>query len=73
MRGVVRSVLADFGLIGTDAIDDGATLDELALDSLDVVELALILEDQLSTEIPDGEIDGWRTVGDVVASAEAHK
>ena len=40
--------------------------EDLEADSLDLVELAMSLEEELSLEIPDEELEGIRTVGDAV-------
>jgi acyl carrier protein len=40
--------------------------EDLEADSLDLVELAMSLEEELSLEIPDEELEGIRTVRDAV-------
>jgi len=40
--------------------------EDLEADSLDLVELAMSLEEELSLEIPDEELEGIRTVKDAV-------
>jgi acyl carrier protein len=40
--------------------------EDLEADSLDLVELAMALEEELSLEIPDEDLEGIRTVGDAV-------
>lgn len=40
--------------------------EDLEADSLDLVELAMALEEELSLEIPDDELEGIRTVGDAI-------
>ena len=40
--------------------------EDLEADSLDLVELAMALEEELSLEIPDEELEGIRTVKDAV-------
>ena len=41
-------------------------LEDLEMDSLDVVEIIMILEDEFGVEIPDDEIEGIKTVEDLV-------
>ncbi|NTW71998.1 MAG: acyl carrier protein [Eubacteriaceae bacterium] len=41
-------------------------IEDLGADSLDVAELIMAIEDEFNTEINDEDIDGMRTVGDVV-------
>lgn len=40
--------------------------EDLEADSLDLVELAMALEEELKLEIPDDDLEGIRTVGDAV-------
>ena len=44
---------------------------DLGLDSLDTVELTVGLEEKLSIEIPDSDLEGVRTVGDAVDMIES--
>ena len=39
--------------------------EDLGADSLDVVELLMAIEDEFGIEIPDDDIEGLKTVGDV--------
>jgi len=52
---------------------DAATLkettnftDDLNLDSLDMVELMMKMEDEFDIEIPENDAEGFKTVGDVL-------
>ena len=42
----------------------------LGIDSLDVVDLVMSLEDEFGAEIPDEEVENIRTVGDIVKYLE---
>lgn len=65
---IVRNVLAEQLCVPTEAIRMDATLAwDLGADSLDTIELALLLEQALSMEIPDDAAEGVRTVGDLVS------
>lgn len=50
----------------TDIIND------LGADSLDVVDLVMTLEDEFDIEIPDEDIEGIRTVGELARYLEEH-
>lgn len=53
-------------------ITSGALLKEdLEIDSLGQVELVLALEDALDLYLPDEELDGIATVGDIVSLVES--
>ncbi len=63
----VKAILAE----QLDADEDSITMetdigDDLGADSLDVVELIMSLEDEFDVEIPDENIEGIKTVGDIV-------
>ena len=45
-------------------------VDDLEADSLDVVDLVMTIEDEYGLEVPDDQIENFRTVGDVVRYIE---
>ena len=49
-----------------DAIKRDATLEELDVDSLDLVEVAQIIEDEFGVNLEGDAVQNVRTVGDVV-------
>lgn len=69
----VREIIADKLSIKEDDITmDSSFVDDLNADSLDLVELMMALEDELDTEIPDEEAEGFKCVGDVVKYLKNH-
>ncbi len=48
-------------------------VDDLEADSLDVVDLVMTIEDEYALEVPDDQIENFRTVGDVVRYIEDNK
>ena len=46
--------------------------DDLGADSLDVVEMLMSIEDEFEVEIPDEQIEGLKTVGNVVDYIQEH-
>jgi len=46
-------------------------IDDLNLDSLDIVELMMKVEDHFNVEIPEQEAEGLKTVNDVVKYIES--
>lgn len=53
-----------------EVLPDSTLQGDLRLDSLDIVELVMNLEDEFAIEIPDDEIEPMKTVADVVAYME---
>lgn len=54
-----------------DADRDAMTLetkiaDDLGADSLDLVDLLMSVEDEFGIEIPDEDVEGIQTIGDIV-------
>jgi acyl carrier protein len=57
------------GHLGVEACELGSRVslrDDLAADSLDLVELALVLEREFAISVPDRVLDGVRSYGDLV-------
>lgn len=50
--------------------EDTVLIADLGLNSLDLVNLACIVEDEFDIEIPDRAIKDFKTVGDVIAFIE---
>ena len=44
--------------------------DELDIDSLDLVDLVMTVEDEFSIELPDEALEGMKTIGDLVKFIE---
>ena len=58
-----------------DLEEDNVTLDsnimeDFEADSLDLVDLVMSLEDEFNMEVPDDQVENFRTVGDVVRYIE---
>lgn len=47
-------------------VPEAAFVADLGADSLDQVELVMALEEEFDLEIPDGDAEGLKTVGDVL-------
>ncbi|GGI06258.1 acyl carrier protein [Egicoccus halophilus] len=61
-----QTILVDtFGVPADDVAPD-ATFETLGLDSLDVVELTLVLEEETGVKLEDEELEDVRTVQDAI-------
>jgi acyl carrier protein len=68
---VRRLVAEHLGVSASDLSPGVSLVDDLAADSLDLVELSLALEDELGIAIPERIIDDVRTYGELVTSMVA--
>jgi acyl carrier protein len=68
----VRRVVAEYlGVEAEDLTPSVSLIDELAADSLDLVELAIALEADFGIVLPESAIDDLRTYGDLVDTVKA--
>ena len=66
-------ILADQLDVDKDTITPETKIGEdLNADSLDVVEMLMAIEDEFNIEIPDEEIENFKTVNDVVEYIQNH-
>ena len=56
---------SQFG-VDNDALSPDATFESLELDSLDLVEITLVVDDELGARIPDESLEEIKTVQDAV-------
>jgi acyl carrier protein len=62
----IRATLADvLCLIEDEVNEESNLLEDLGADSLDIVDITIALEEEFSIEIPDDEIEDWKTVSDI--------
>lgn len=67
----VRAMLAEALNISAEKITmDSNVIEDLGADSLDMVELLSRLEDEEGITIPEEDLDGLTTVGDIVRELE---
>ena len=69
----VKAILSEQFDVEEDTITPDTTIaDDLGADSLDVVDLLMSIEDEFEIEIPDGEKENIKTVGDLVKYIESN-
>jgi acyl carrier protein len=63
----VRGLIADHLGVGADELGEHVSLrDDLAADSLDLLEVSVALEDDLGIDLPEKLLDEVRTVGELI-------
>lgn len=63
----IRQIIADkLDLSLEDLQDHFDVMDDLGADSIDVLDLILLLEEEFSIDISDADVINHRTVGDII-------
>lgn len=69
----IRQILCDQLDLEEDSITmESDIVEDLEADSLDVVDLVMTLEDEFGLEVPDDQVENFRTVGDIVRYIESN-
>lgn len=67
----IREIICDQLDLEEDKVTmDSDIMEDFEADSLDVVDLVMSTEDEFGLEVPDDQIENFRTVGDVVRYIE---
>lgn len=69
-RTALDEILTGTFGVPADDLGDDVTFESLGLDSLDLVELTLVIEEQTGIKIEDEELEGIRTVGQAADAIE---
>lgn len=67
IRAKVVKLIAEQAGVPEDSLTDKTSLQaDLELDSLDIMDLLLVLEEEFDTQIPDEELSNIQTIEDIV-------
>ena len=66
LNRVKKVTVEELGVKEEEVIETASFTEDLAADSLDVVELVMALEDEFGIDIPDEEVGELKTVGNAV-------
>lgn len=70
----LRAIIMEQFNLEEEAVTMEASIqDDLGVDSLDVVDLIVIITEEFDVEIPDEVVDNIKTVGDIVNYIEAQQ
>ena len=66
-RDKIKKILVDrLGVVESKITENSSFIDDLGLDSLDIVELIMLFEEEFNLEIPDKDMEKIKTVGDLI-------
>lgn len=68
---VTQLIAEQIGIPVDDVTGDKHLVDDLDADSLDTIELVMLLEEEFEIEITDAEAEKVQTVGDAIAAVKA--
>ena len=64
----VRNIVVEqLGVSGDEVVPKASFVDDLGADSLDLVELVMVLEEEFGYEIPDEDAEKIQTVQDAIS------
>ncbi|MFJ3367578.1 acyl carrier protein [Pseudomonas sp. NPDC086251] len=67
----VIKALSEYFPVGRRKIERGSRLvEDLYVDSMSIVEIVILLNEEFDVELPAAEVAGWETVDDIVCSVE---
>ena len=73
IRAGLAEILSEVADVDADDVSDEKTFtDDLDVDSLSMVEVAMAAEEQFGVKIPDDELPKLKTVGDAVKYIESN-
>ena len=70
LEKIKKIISEQFAIPEDDITEDTVLLEDLDADSLDLIDLAMSLEDCFEVEGPDEELENFKTVGDIVKYIE---
>jgi len=66
MERIKKIIVDRLGVDESKITEDSSFVDDLGLDSLDIVELIMAFEEEFDIEIPDKDAEKIKTVGDAI-------
>jgi len=73
-RDRIKKMLVDrLGVDESKITENSSFLDDLDLDSLDIIELIMLFEEEFNLEITDEDAGKMKTVGDVIKYLDKQK
>jgi len=63
---VKNVIIEQLGVSADEVVPEASFVDDLGADSLDLVELVMVLEEEFSKEIPDEDAEKIQTVQDAI-------
>ena len=69
---VKNIIIEQLGVSADEVVPEASFVDDLGADSLDLVELVMVLEEEFGKEIPDEDAEKIQTVQDAINYIKEH-
>ncbi len=70
---VKNIIIEQLGVSADEVVPEASFVDDLGADSLDLVELVMVLEEEFGKEIPDEDAEKIQTVQDAISFIQDQK
>ena len=70
---VKNIIIEQLGVSADEVVPEASFVDDLGADSLDLVELVMVLEEEFGREIPDEDAEKIQTVQDAISYIKDHQ
>jgi len=63
----IKKIIVDkLGVDGSKITENSSFIEDLGADSLDIIDLVMVFEEEFNLEIPDKDMEKIKTVGDLI-------
>lgn len=69
---IIDIIAKQLDIDAADMSESTLIIEDLGADSLDIIEILSEIEDTLNVTVPDEDIPGMKTVGDIIKYIEEH-
>lgn len=65
---VKESIVSRFSIPSRDVNSNSRLVEDLKFDSVDIVEIAMMMDEMFNVELSSGQVAAWRSMADIVNS-----
>lgn len=62
----IKKIIVEYLGVDENDVTPDSAIEDLGADSLDLVETIMAVEDEFGVEFEDGDVEAFKTVGDIV-------
>jgi acyl carrier protein len=69
----IKVIIMERTMVNEDVITGDAILKDIGIDSLDLIDISMEVEDEFEILVNDSDIDGWKTANDILKTIEKYE